>query len=144
MILYFDTSALLKKYFKEPGSAEVVSEFKKGADIITSTVTYAETMATIHRKKREIRGEEQLFGRIIDTFQRDWDSFICVEVTNELNVLIDRLVSSHPLRGFDAIHLASAISVNERLPVGLLFACFDSKLAHAAKKENLETFPPNI
>ena len=28
MILYMDTSALLKKYFKEPGSNEVISRWK--------------------------------------------------------------------------------------------------------------------
>jgi PIN domain nuclease of toxin-antitoxin system len=51
MILYLDTSALLKKYFKESGSSEVISEWKKADAIATSMVAYAETMAAVFRKK---------------------------------------------------------------------------------------------
>ncbi len=48
MILYLDTSAIVKKYFKEQGSIEVIRLWKKTSSIVTSTVTYAETLAAIH------------------------------------------------------------------------------------------------
>jgi len=48
MILYLDTSALVKKYFKEQGSTEVIRLWKKTSSIVTSTVAYAETLAAIH------------------------------------------------------------------------------------------------
>lgn len=51
MILYLDTSAIVKKYFKEQGSMEVIRLWKKTNSIVTSTVAYAETLAAIHRKK---------------------------------------------------------------------------------------------
>ena len=65
-----------------------------------------------------------------------------MEVNDELNEYIDRVVEGYSLRGFDAIHLASAIVIQEKLPENFLFACFDNKLAFAAQSEGLETFPP--
>jgi hypothetical protein len=51
------------------------------------------------------------------------------------------LVSRYPLRGFDAIHLASALIVHDRLPEEYLFACFDKKLLRAAQMAGLKTLP---
>jgi len=47
MILYLDTSALVKKYFKETGSDEVISKWQEATGIITSSVAYAESLASI-------------------------------------------------------------------------------------------------
>ncbi|MBE9570634.1 MAG: type II toxin-antitoxin system VapC family toxin, partial [Proteobacteria bacterium] len=116
MILYLDTSALLKKYFKENGSSDIISLWKKTTAVVTSTVAYAETMASIFRKKREAKDiDESLFESVIISFQKDWMSFIHVDVSNDLNEEIGKLVTAHPLRGFDAIHLASALTVHEHI-----------------------------
>jgi predicted nucleic acid-binding protein len=48
MILYLDTSALVKKYVKEPGSSKVVSAWKKALGIATSAVTYAVACGVRH------------------------------------------------------------------------------------------------
>ena len=144
MILYMDTSALLKKYFKEPGSAEVISKWKEADGIVISSIAYAETVASIHRKKREVNRRTERFRTVLNSFQKDWKSFIRVEVNDNLIEIIDKIVAEHPLRGFDAIHLASALIAYERLSEDFLFACFDRKLIHAAHMEGLETFPKSI
>lgn len=141
VILYFDTSALLKRYFRETHSNEVISRWKSAVQIITSFVTYAETMASIYRKKREANLSEPFIEQITSSFQRDWKSFLRVEVNRELNLYIDRVVQTHPLRGFDAIHLASALVTWERIPENFVFVCFDHRLTRAASLEGLETFP---
>lgn len=142
MILYLDTSALVKRYFREQYSEEILSRWKSATHIVTSFVAYAETMASLYRKKREADLADALIRKIVDSFQQDWEGFIRVEVNGELNAYIDRVVAKHPLRGFDAIHLASAIVIHERLPEGFVFACFDDRLASAAQSQGLETFPP--
>jgi hypothetical protein len=48
---------------------------------------------------------------------------------------------AHPLRGFDAIHLASERVIQEKLPEDFVFACFDVGLARAAQAEGFNTFP---
>jgi predicted nucleic acid-binding protein len=142
MILYLDTSALVKRYFQEPYSDDVISIWKSAEQIVTSFVAYAETMASMYRKKREGGIANKLIRKAAGAFQRDWESFIRVEVNDALNGYIDSVVERYPLRGFDAIHLASAMVIYERLPENFLFACFDESLAHAARSEGFETFPP--
>ena len=83
-----------------------------------------------------------MIREIADSFHQDWESFIRVEVNDELTGYIDRVVEGYPLRGFDAIHLASAMVIHERLPEDFVFACFDDRLTRAAQAEGLETFPP--
>ena len=141
MILYLDTSALVKRYFHEPYSDDVISRWKSATQIVTSFVAYAETMASMYRKKRESGLADTVIRKIADSFHQDWESFIRVEVNDKLNGYIDRVVEKYPLRGFDAIHLASAIIIHERLPEDFVFACFDDRLACAAHSEGLETFP---
>jgi predicted nucleic acid-binding protein len=144
MILYLDTSALLKKYFQETGSDEIIARWKEATGIVTSSVAYAEALASIHRKKREVEFNNDRFEKILHLFRRDWNSFIRVEVTDELNDWIDKMVAHYPLRGFDTIHLASALIVHERLPEKFLFACYDNKLLQAAQLAGLKTLPERI
>lgn len=141
MILYLDTSALVKRYFKEPYSDEVIAKWQEATEIVTSSVAYAETLAAIHRKKRESALKEDLVNKIVDDLRADWNSFIRIQVNDELNEYIDKAITGHPLRGFDAIHLASAMIMNETFPNNLLFACFDQTLTQAAIKEGIQTFP---
>lgn len=141
MILYLDTSALVKRYFRESYSDEIISMWKSATQIVTSFVAYAETMASIYRKKREENLEETLIRKTTGSFQQDWVTFIRVEVNDELKAYIDRVIERHPLRGFDAIHLASAIVIHESISDDFLFACFDKRLARAAQSEGLEVFP---
>ena len=144
MILYLDTSALIKKYFKEIGSDEIISRWQEATGIITSSVAYAEALAAIYRKKRETKFGHDRWRKILDAFRRDWNSFILVEVTDELNKWIDKMVSRFPLRGFDAIHIASALIVHDRLTEEFLFACYDKKLLQAAHMAGLKTIPAYV
>jgi predicted nucleic acid-binding protein len=141
MILYLDTSALVKRYFREPFSDDIIDRWKSANQIVTSFVAYAETVASIYRKKREEDLGDTLVRKIKDSFQQDWMTFIRVEINDELNMYIDHVISQHQLRGFDAIHLASAIVIQENIPDDFLFACFNDQLARAARLEDLETFP---
>jgi predicted nucleic acid-binding protein len=141
MILYLDTSALLKKYIQEPGSSEVIAGWKEATGIVTSSVAYAESLASFYRKKREVTIHDKKFETILGSFQRDWRSFIRVEVSDDLNETIDKIVGDFPLRGFDAIHLASALIIQEDVSEDFLFACYDKVLFLAAQKAGLQTLP---
>lgn len=141
MILYIDTSALVKRYFMEENSDEVINYWTEAEEVITSCVTYAETMASFWRKKREGLTPQELIQETTGLFKRDWEGFVRVEVNEDLNHTIDSLVQKYPLRGFDAIHLASAKVVSECLRGNLVFLCFDQRLVAAAHEEGLATFP---
>lgn len=115
--------------------------WEEATGIVTSSVAYSEALASIYRKKRATEFDNDKWVKILDAFRRDWNSFIRVDVTDDLNEWIDKIVSRYPLRGFDAIHLASALIVHDRLPEEYLFACFDKKLLRAAQMAGLKTLP---
>ena len=92
MILYLDTSALVKRYFQEAFSKEASSRWMQSEAVVTSAVAYAETMSTIFRKKNESGLQDSVIEKVVSAFKRDWNAFIQVEVTNDLNDYIDRVV----------------------------------------------------
>jgi predicted nucleic acid-binding protein len=141
MILYLDTSALVKKYFEEKHSAAVISAWKSSLAIAVSAVAYAELLAAVYRKASEARLNKELVKGVVSGFQEDWSSFIIVEVDNRLNETIHKAIVRHALRGFDAIHLASALAIASAVPDEFLFACYDERLSQAAKAESLKTLP---
>jgi predicted nucleic acid-binding protein len=139
--VYFDSSALARKYVKEPGSDQIIALWRASSAVFTSALTYAEMVASLHRKRREVVIPAKTFERILASFRGDWQEFYCIEVSGTLHPVIDRLVATYPLRGFDAIHLASAFLVHEKVPKGFAFACFDRQLLDAARQEGMPTFP---
>ena len=138
MVLYLDTSALVKRYFEEESSDVVLSLWGKAGHIVTSSVAYSETLACFYRKKNEPGFDDNVFAKILDEFREDWSSFIRVQVNDGLNPFIDQVFACCHLRGFDAVHLASAVLIREKLTKDLVFACYDSRLNKAAKLQGLE------
>ena len=142
MILYLDTSALVKKYFSEDGSMDVIGWWRQADEIATSFVAYAEALSGFHRKRRETEGlSGEMFGALMLSFREDWESLIRVHVTDTLNQIIEDLIRVYPLRGFDLIHLASALLVWEKTPEDFFFACYDERLAEAARRNGLSVLP---
>jgi predicted nucleic acid-binding protein len=139
MILYLDTSALVKKYFEEKNSLEVISVWKSALGIATSAVAYAELLAAVYRKASETHVKKSLLQSVVGRFQEDWSSFIIVGVDNRLNEAIHKAIADYGLRGFDAIHLASALAIGSAINDDYLFACYDDKLNQAARAEGLQT-----
>lgn len=137
MILYCDTSALIKRYVEEEGTELVDRLWSASLGIATSVVAFAETASTLSRKLREGILTEREYVTTVKTFKSDFDSFVLVSVTPMLNPIIERLVRGYSLRGFDAIHLSSALTIRDSGSLPVQFACFDHTLNEAALKEGL-------
>lgn len=139
MILYLDTGALVKKYAWESGSGTIIRLWQEAEGIAISKVGYAETVAAFYHKKREEELTGKLSRRILKNFQEDWKSFVRIDLSNEIEELIDQLVMKYPLRGLDAIHLASCLTIKKALKGNLTFVAADRRLIKAAQKEHLNT-----
>ncbi len=144
MISYFDTSTLIKKYVEEEGSQEVLSRWNQSDGIVISSVVFAEFFSAMNRKRREGNVSEEDYEIVAQDFKEDWESsFLKIEVNDRLNQLVKKLTERYPLRGFDAIHLASAIYHAQCLEEGLFFICADRRLNDAARAENLNVIDPS-
>ena len=139
MILYLDTSALVKLYVQEIGSADVKDWLQDADAAATSWVAYAEARAAFARALREgITGPEHHAERV-GQFNRDWEALIRLELLPPIARSAGDLAEVHGLRGFDSIHLASALWLRDKVaPAEVAFVAFDRRLLGAAERAGLE------
>ena len=138
MILYCDTSAIVKRYVREDHSVRVRRAWRDAMRVVTSEVAFAETLAAAARRRRLGDLTDRAHRKLRDRFSLDFRALVRVPISDELNRRIAHLVLSYSLRGFDAIHLSSALMIQEEVRTPLVFACFDRDLAAAAQAAGLE------
>ncbi|MDK2896290.1 MAG: hypothetical protein PWP04_410 [Candidatus Atribacteria bacterium] len=138
MIIYLDTSALVKLYVEESGSQRVREEIEKVEVVATSRIAYVEARAGFSRKLREGELKKREYRQVVEDFERDWVNYFIMEVSEDVARLGGSLTEDYPLRGFDALHLASALILQNRVRSGVYFLCFDEQLKRAAQAEGLQ------
>ncbi len=135
--VYLDTSALVALYVSERQTDSVRSIVHDAVAIVTSRIGYAEARAAFARMRRERVIPRRTHILVVEQFNHDWERLSVVEVTDQVVRTAGDLVERHPLRGFDAVHLASALALHEEAGVEILFCCHDARLAAAARAERL-------
>lgn len=135
---YLDTSALIKRFVAEKGSPLVQTLVKRKGPIATAKIAYAEVYAGLTRKLREGHLADAQYALACRQFEADWQAYIRVELHDDTLFLARDLIRRHPLKGFDAIHLASAISLKNALGEDITFAAADERLLRAAEAEDLK------
>ena len=141
MILYLDTSALVKLYVEEPLSQELTVAVADAEAVATSLVAYVESRAAFARARREARLSAQIYRRIEEAFATDWPRYISIEITDLLVKDAGDLAVTRSLGGYDALHLASAVSLRQQVNTSVTFLAFDRVLSLAAKREALTLHP---
>jgi predicted nucleic acid-binding protein len=143
-IYYLEPSALVKYYVTEPGSTWVRQLVDDEDNVLVSAeITITEVsaaLAVVARVGRITRRQrDELWGR----FRRDL--LTRYEFLPTHRGIINRaaeLCQGHPLRGFDAIHLASGFQLQEMMAQGdeettITFVTGDDALVGAAQAEGL-------
>ena len=136
MILYLDTSALVKVYVDEPGRAAVVTEIAAATGVATVGIAYAEARAAFARKRREGGLDARGLRQVVEALDGDWATFFVVDVSEPLVRRAGILAERHALRGYDAVHLAGALEI-ARGGGDVSFLCFDQRLRTAARRLKL-------
>ena len=138
MILYLDTSALVKLYVDEEGTATVQDLVTTAELVGTSTIAYVEARAALARRQREDCFSKTSLRRIVHDLDRDWDHYLLIDISDPLIRRASGLAETRRLRAYDAVHLASACLLNDRLPNAVGFTCWDVDLNAAASQEGLK------
>jgi predicted nucleic acid-binding protein len=141
MILYMDTSALTKMYIYEQGSDDVLAWTQKADLIGTALITRVELVATVTRAIAGKHLPEKDALEMLDEFRANWLNFQHVNVDETLIARADGLAGTYALRGYDAIHLACALTWSDLLGMPVSLATFDMELHAAAKKSGIEALP---
>ena len=141
VILFCDTSALIKLLIREPGSDQMAESSSHAQAIAVCRITWAEAMAGMARRQREdpISGDdiEQARQHLIHR----WHQCTIVEVSQRLVETAGRFADVFALRGFDSVQLAAAQELCQSTEQPLTFACFDRRLKQAASLLQLEVLP---
>ncbi|MGD9890941.1 MAG: type II toxin-antitoxin system VapC family toxin [Dehalococcoidia bacterium] len=147
---YGDSSALVKQYIREVGSARIIELTAPAAGnrIYTALVTGAEIVAAVARRLRAGSITDSDATVAITAFRNQFRAqYGIVPVTDRIVERAMDLAEAHGLRGYDAIQLSCALVTRDRLatrrtPV-LTFLSADSSLNAAAAAEGLIVENPN-
>jgi len=143
---YWDTSALVKRYCRKRGTQLVQRLLSEEAVRATSLLAYPELLAALARKRREggLTAEDYRAAR--SQFLQDWDErvYSVVAVTGALAVRAGRLAEARGLKAMDALHLASALALQEVLQDAVTVVSSDAELLRAAEAEGLGALNPEL
>ena len=136
MILYLDTSSLVKLYVEEVGTEDVRGLLSKAQVVATSGVAYPEMRAALARRHRDGSMSTSHFRAAKRGLDADWPSYVAISVTVALCREAGDVAERYRLRGFDAIHLASFIDLLRTAgTTPVEFSSFDTALNRAAAAE---------
>lgn len=141
MIVYADTSAFVKLFVDEEGSQATRDLILKAWSVGTGLITRAELGAALARGARRgllSESEAQQARRQVDQI---WPTWIHIAVDESLISRAEALAWEYHLRGYDAVHLASALIWQERLGYGVTLATFDQELWEAARLAGVVAWP---
>lgn len=135
MILYLDTSALLKLYIDEQGSQDVRSLIGPAKAVFTHIIAYAELRAALAKAMRMKRISSGQHTALVADVDSDWLTLNIVDVDMPLVRRAGALAELFGLRGFDSIHLAAAewLHATAGGHPEFAFAAFDRGLCSGAK-----------
>lgn len=146
---YLDSSALLKRYVAEVGTAWLTSLIRPpGTVVFVSLVTPVEMVAAVTRRARNRSVSAADARAACQAIEEDvLTEYSLVQLTRGVVAQAVRLAVMHGLRGYDAIQLASALEANDRLVSSglapLTFICADQELNTVASAEGLTVDDPN-
>ena len=142
MILFCDTSALLKLYIVETGSAALKALIADAEAVAVCRIAWAEAHAALSRRAREVPQDATLIEQAKRALAADWPRFVVLEIDQALVELAGEYADTFALRGYDSIQLASAFETGRIAQTPIHFACFDARLNKAAKVLGLSCLNP--
>ena len=110
MIVYLDASALVKRYVAEAGSAEVEALINEAQAIGTAVISRAEVAAALARATRIGLVTRSAGVKALQAFNADWEHLVRLQLGEPLAARAAALAWEHGLRGYDSVHLASALA----------------------------------
>jgi predicted nucleic acid-binding protein len=81
------------------------------------------------------------FDDALEKFRADWMDYQRLPVNEPLVARADTLACEHTLRGYDAIHLAAALTWQELLNLPVTLVTYDRELAGAAQASGMAVLP---
>lgn len=133
MILFCDTSALVKLYIAEDSSIEMRALADAATIIAVSRIAWVEMMAAVARRSRDFPKDAEALELVRERLRSDWPAYAVVEITQATVERAGEYADTFALRAYDSVQLAAARTLQEAAGKEVSFACFDTRLRKAAR-----------
>jgi predicted nucleic acid-binding protein len=108
VIVYFDTSAFVPLLVTEPGTPLARELWDSADDVVSTRLLYVEAAAALARARRMGRITHRNQRAALDSLDDLWRDFRIIEVDETMTRRAAELADRQALRGYDAVHCASA------------------------------------
>jgi predicted nucleic acid-binding protein len=140
MVIFLDTSTLVKLYFKEPDSEQLVNAVSQIADdIFLFELAKVEFTSAIWKKVRTGDMDQETALQVISCFENDYEAFSWIFADSTIVEISKNLFQKYgltSLRTLDALQLGACISAKSEIDV---FLTNDAFLKELFEKEGLKT-----
>jgi len=147
---FCDSSAIVKRYVQETGTAWVRRLTRKGKPdpIYLARITAVEVTSAVARRRQGGRLTAPRVRSILTRFRSHLaQRYRILEITPTLLAAAMQLANAHSLRAYDAVQLAAALELDARWQAagmgGITLVSADRDLNTAATAEGLMVEDPN-
>lgn len=142
MILFCDTSALVKLYAQEQHSDWTRRQVEAAARCLVSEITWAEMCAALAMKGKTTQNTPDGVAVSLARLRAEWDIYTGLAVDAPLINHAGELALRFGLRACDSIQLASAHKASAIAGAALCLCCFDKQLMAAAQALGITPLQP--
>ena len=114
---FFDSSAIVKRYVNEQGSAWVAAttDPATGAHVYVAAITGVEVVAAFARKRKGSLINPSLAAAVVSKFHHDFvNDYRIIGISDSVIARSMALADAHALRGYDAVQLGAALEISGR------------------------------
>lgn len=122
----------------EPGSSLAGRAWDDAARVVSSSLLYVESRSAVAGAYRAGRIPDRLHLRTRAALERFWRAVEYAPVDDDIIRTAGDLAEQHALRGYDAVHLASALALADE---ELILVSSDRELLDAASTSGIATLP---
>lgn len=133
MKIFFDSSALAKRYIDEKGSDEVERLCKEADNLCVSIICLPEIISALNRLRREKKLNKNQNNSIKNAIVEDLEDADLYTLTPQTINYSVRLLEKYKLRAMDSLHIACALVARPNL-----FVSSDQRQLAAAQKAGLK------
>jgi predicted nucleic acid-binding protein len=141
MIVYADTSALVKLFVTENNSDATRNAFQNAQALGTGLLTRAELGSALARGAQRGLLSQSAAQEARRRLQLVWPTWIHIAINENLVSRAEFLAWEYGLRGYDSVHLAAAQIWQERIEHAVTLATFDQELWEASPMAGLDVWP---
>jgi uncharacterized protein len=130
--VFFDSSALAKRYIEEKGSDQVQAILSSSSALAVSVICIPEIVSALCRRRRERKVSTQEYRNAKASVLSDIDDATVIGITETVIAQAVALLEQFPLRSADALHVACASEWSTEL-----FVSADDRQCAAARTHGL-------